>query len=136
MPISKSIRDTKFAATKYQPAAAATNYTDAFDLEAAAPAAEPNLFECELVIPAMANHTDTTKTITHTLQDSANGSSFANVDPLIQAQTPGVASTGSVARTLKFRVPSTTRQHIRIAQAVPSADGDVTGDLTQFNLLF
>ncbi len=136
MPTAKSIRDSKFATTKYLPAAAATNYTDAFDLEAVSPAAEPNLFECELKVPAMANHTDTTKTITQTLQDSANGTDFADVDPLIQAKTPGVASTGSAARTVKFRVPSTTRRHIRIAQAVPAADGDVTGDLTEFNLLF
>ena len=130
------IRDTNFATTKYLPAAAATNYTDGFDLGAVAPAAEPNLFEVELVIPAMANHTDSSKTITHTLQDSADGITYANVDPLIQAQTPGVTSTGSAGRTLLFRVPSTTRRYIRIAQTVPSADGDVTGDLTQFNLLF
>lgn len=70
-------------------------------------------------VPALPNNTDSTKTFTFTIQDAANVSqgiplgsgsppaigTFANTNPLIQGSVAGVASTGSLATTLRLPLP-------------------------------
>ncbi len=133
---SRQIRDAHFDQEQAFPAANADNATAGFELEAEKGAAEPDLFECELRIPALPNNTDDTKTVTLTLEDSEDGESYAPVDPRIQALVPGVASTGSAARTVRFRLPSRTRRFIRIAAAVEADGGDNTAASYGFALIF
>lgn len=129
-------RDANFYATKAFPAAAATNYSDSFDLGAISGGIDSRLFVVEIAIPAMPANVDNTKTATLTLQDSADNSSFANVAPLHQCQIVGVASTGSAAVTYIIRVPPSIRRYVRFAQAVPSGGGDNTGVSVAYSLLF
>jgi hypothetical protein len=130
------LRDANFYATKAFPAAAATNYSDSFDLGAVSGGIDSRLFAVELVIPALAAHTDTTKTILITLQDSADNSSFAAVAPLHQAQIVGVATTGSAAVTYIIRVPPSIRRYIRFDQTNPSGGPAVTASSVAYSLLF
>ena len=129
-------RDANFYVTKAFPAAAATNYSDSFDLGAINGGVDSRLFAVEMAIPAMPANTDNTKTSTLTLQESEDNSSFTSVAPLHQAQIVGVASTGSAAVTYIIRVPPGIKRYIRFAQDVPSGGGDNTGVSVAYSLLF
>ena len=128
------LKDARFNSTKYLPAAAAGNYSDVMDL---GPAPDVRAFALEIAVPALAANTDTTKTVTLTVQESdTETSGFANVAPLIQGQVPGVATSGSAAITFKAHLPPGTKRYIRVAQAVESGGGNNTGDEVAYGLLF
>jgi len=83
-----------------------------------------------IAYPALPNHTDTTKTITITLQDSADGAAtFAETVPTVQVKIAGVASTGSPAGSVDCPLPPGLRGPLRIAAVVPAGDGDNTAAL-------
>lgn len=83
-----------------------------------------------VVIPALPNHTDTTKTITVTLQDSADGgNTFAQTVPAVQIQLAGVASTGSALTSVDCPLPPGLRGPFRIEAVVPAGDGNNTAAL-------
>lgn len=128
-------RDDTFVNTAYLPAAAASNYSTAMDLENVA-GAPVYKFGMEVVVAAAPNNTDNTKTITLTLYDSANGSSYAEVAPRIQCRIVGVASTGSVATTFRFLPPPGLRRYVKSFQEVAAGGGDNTGVLVTYALTF
>src|SRR5438105_2652903 len=136
MPTIRALKDANFIFTKVLPAAAASNQTPTIDLIAVSGDPDPSLFDIEVVVPALANHTDSTKTITITVQDSADNSTYANVTPLIQCQVPGVASTGSAATTFTFRLPPGIRRYVQLTQSVPTGDGNNTASSVTVSLLF
>lgn len=132
---NRNLRDAKFAVEKAFPAANATAVTDAFDLEMEQGGLLENV-EGEIVLPALANNSDNTKTILVDLYDSADGTNFAVTDPLIRTSIAGVASTGSAAKTVRFRFPPITRRYVRLLITVPTGAGDNTAAKVGFNLLF
>lgn len=134
MAVTRSLKDATLIKTKVMPAAAATNYTDSIDLGTTYPGATVEEHELEMAIGAMANNTDSSKTILFTLQDSADDSTFLDVSPLNQLQVDGVAVTGSVAVTKKIRLPSNVRRYIRVSQVVPSGAGDNTAVTQTYSL--
>lgn len=88
-------------------------------------------------VPALPNNTDNTKSYTFTIQDAANVSqgiplgsgsppalgAFANTNPLIQGSVVGVASTGSLATTLRLPLPPGGPPTIANASAVKGLRG-------------
>ncbi len=130
----RSIKDASKQVTKFFPAAGANNQTATIDLGPGAYKTEE--IEIEIAVPALANHTDSTKIILIDLQESADDSSYANTSPFIELKVPGVASTGSLAVTKRFRLPADTLRYIQFKQTVPSADGDNTAGLVTYSLLF
>jgi len=88
----------------------------------------------ELVIPAVAGITDD-KVLTFTLEDSADNSTYAAIDPATTTTVTGTGGGGSPAKTVRFRFPPNTRQYVRIAQTADATAGTFTGDLT-FRILF
>lgn len=87
-----------------------------------------------VTIPALPNHTDSTKTILLDMQQQpAAGGAFANTAPLIEVQVPGVASTGSAAATVDCPMPPLLTGPIRFNMTVPAGDGNNTGGLIQFD---
>lgn len=125
------LKDAELQARKYLPAAGATNYSDAFDL---GPDADSRVMAIQVQVPALANHVDTSKTITLTLQESADNVTFTDVAPLHQCQVAGVVSTGSAAAEFWLHAPPGVKRYIRFAQAVPSGDGDNTGGEVAYDL--
>jgi len=136
MPTQKNLKDANLHYEKYLPAAAATNQSPTIDLGQVAGGAVPNDFEILITVPALANNTDSAKTTTLVLQDSADDSSYADTDPVITINIPGVTSTGSAARTVRVRVPSTVARYLQFTQTVPSGGGDNTLGLIQYDLVF
>lgn len=75
------------------------------------------------------------KVVTYALQDSADGSSWAAVDPAISTTQTGSGGAGIAAKEVRFRLPANTRRYVRIAQTMTSSAGTVTGNMVA-KLLF
>ena len=87
----------------------------------------------ELAAPTAAGITSG-KVVTYALQDSADGSSWAAVDPGIST-TQTADGSGIAAKTVRFRLPANTRRYVRIAQTMTASAGTVTGNMVA-KLLF
>jgi hypothetical protein len=85
----------------------------------------------EIVSPASAATTG--KICTYTLQDSANNSAWAAIDPATTT-TITAADSALAAKTVRFRFPPNTRRYVRVAQTGDTL-GSVSGSFT-FKLLF
>lgn len=119
---ARNLRDAAFEVSKALPAAAANNATDGLDL-GQTKVQSLEAIEFELVIPATPALVDT-KIITFTVEDSADNTTFAPVDPLISTTVVGVATAqGGAAKTVLFRVPSQTRRYVRVKAAVETGGG-------------
>ncbi len=120
-----SLRNTKSAEgtkTKALPAAAASNNSDAIFLGTGI---EIERFEVRVSLPALASLVDA-KTVTCTLQDSADGSSFAAIPELATLVVTGAGGVGAAAAVREVRLPSSFRGYIRVNTAVLTAGGDNT----------
>jgi hypothetical protein len=106
--------------------------TASFDLEQAV-GGDIERVVFELAAPTAAGITST-KVVTYTLQDSADNSTFAAVDPAIST-TQTADGSGIAAKTVRFRVPANTRRYVRIAQTMTATAGTVTGSMVA-KLLF
>lgn len=97
--------------------------TAAFDLEQIV-GGDINDVVLELAAPAL-NTTQLTdaKVLTYTLQDSADGSSWAAVDPGISTTQTGAGGAGAAAKTVRLRFPANTRRYVRIAQTATATPG-------------
>jgi hypothetical protein len=127
--------DANFRTTKALPAAAATNFTDAFDLgqTTLAPLHERLLAKFSVpATPSLANAT----TVTFTFQDSADGTTFAAIPELETLVVTGGGGVGAAAATRTVSLPPTTRRYVRVSQAVLTGAGDNTAISTTFELLF
>jgi len=88
----------------------------------------------ELSAPAASGITDA-KVVTYTLQDSADGSTFAAVDPATSTTQTASGGAGIAAKTVRFRFPANTRRYVRIAQTMTATAGTVSGSMVA-KLLF
>lgn len=134
-------KDGQYTVTKALPAAGANNNTDSIDLETAV--GTPENVEVEVSIPAMAAHNSASYNVTILLQDCATtDGSFLDLDtgtgtlPDIQIVTPGVASTGSAARVVRFRLPRGTKRYLQFYQAVDSSGPTLTASSITYTLRF
>lgn len=107
--------------------------TASFDLEQAV-GGDIQSVVLELAAPTAAGISDT-KVVTYALQDSADGSSWAAVDPAISTTQTASGGAGIVAKTIRLRFPANTRRYVRIAQTMTATAGTVTGSMVA-KLLF
>lgn len=126
------MKDAALHLEVYAPAAGNNASIAPMDLGVDQPGFSDNwrLGRLRVAYPAMPNHTDPTKSITVTLQDSGdNGATFANTSPLIQVSIPGVAATGSAAGYVDCPLPPGLRGPLGLSVAAPAGDGDNTAAL-------
>jgi hypothetical protein len=128
---NRNIQDKNYTSTVAIAQAGAN--TAAFDLEQAV-GGDIERVVFSLSAPTAAGISDT-KVVTYALQDSADGSSWAAVDPAISTTQTGASSAGIVAKEVRFRVPANTRRYVRIAQTMTATAGTVTGSMVA-KLLF
>lgn len=139
----RQVKDATYVKTKALPAAGATNNTATFDLQAHA-GFLPESVAVEISVPAMASHSDTTKDVTVKVQHSTDDSSYTDLDdgttgllPDITFTIPGVASTGTAARIVRFRLPCAgLNRYVQFNQAVTSGGPTLTGSSLTYSLLF
>lgn len=90
----------------------------------------------ELAAPALTTaQLADTKVVTYAFQDSADGSSWAAVDPAISTTQTGAGAAGAAAKTIRFRLPAGTRRYVRIAQTASATPGTLTAAMVA-KLLF
>jgi hypothetical protein len=128
----RNVKDAALIVTKALPAATATNVSDSINLGSTG--YKPENIEVEIEVPAMPLHVTANNT-TLTLHDSADNSSFAEVDPLTQTKILGVVSVGSSAKTVRFRLPPNVRQYIAFSQTAGATD-TLTSYTMTYRLLF
>jgi hypothetical protein len=88
----------------------------------------------ELAAPVAAGISDT-KVITYTLKDSADGTTFAVLDPSVATTQTASGGTGVAAKTVRFRLPPITKRYVRIEQTMTATAGTVSGSMVA-KLLF
>jgi len=128
---NRNLQDKNYTSTVAIAQAGAN--TAAFDLEQVV-GGDIEKVVFSLSAPTAAGISDT-KVVTYALQDSADGSSWAAVDPAISTTQTGASSSGIVAKEVRFRVPANTRRYVRIAQTMTASAGTVTGNMVA-KLLF
>lgn len=129
------MKDKLLLTTKALPAAAANNSHDGIDIGArTTPGGSfPGEVEVEISWPALPSLADA-KTVTFTVQDSANNSSFASLG--LTHVITGAGGAGVAAGTKRFRLPRSVRQYVNVNQAVLTAGGDNTALSTTVSLVF
>lgn len=137
----RNIKDGNFTVTKALPAAGATNQTDSIDLGTAV--GSPENVEVEISIPAMAANDNASYSADIKLQHcTTTDGSFVDLDsgtgtlPDIIVVTPGVGTTGSAARVVRFRLPRGVNQFLQFNQAVTSGGPTLTGTTITYTLRF
>ena len=90
----------------------------------------------EVAVPAVAGNTDSAESIDFAIQDSADNSSFAALDPAIAWSVAGVASTGSDATTKRFRLSPGARRYIKLVQTETGGGFTDADEVVNFRLLF
>lgn len=128
-------RDADLKVTKALPAAAASNNTDTIDLKAVTPGVVGERIEVELALPALPNLVDA-KTVTVTLKDSADDSTYAAIAELATFVVTGAGGVGSAAATRTVRLPSSTRRYIRAYVDVLTAGGSNVASSLTMSVLF
>lgn len=127
------LKDANLIKTVALPAAAASAHTEVIDLMQG-PYQEPR-FEVELSFPALPSLADG-KTASATLEDSADGMTFAAIAALEPLVVTGAGGDGSALAVRKVRIPSDTRRYLRAALAVDADGGDNTAEKFSLALVF
>jgi hypothetical protein len=127
-----SRKDVNFMVTRALPAQNTAENSSSLDLEIAAPQFAGEYSEVEVVIPETT--TATGQTITVTLQDSADNSSFAQIPECETLVLTGVSN--ATARTnRKWRLPRGVKRYVNIRIAMSATTGNQTAITASLSLL-
>jgi hypothetical protein len=130
------MKDASKKVTKALPNAAASNQTDTIDLGTERPFDnKQRLAHVEISVPALTDHTDSSKTNLFVLQESSDDSSYADTNPMIECKLVGVTTSGSAATTFKVPLPPGVKRYIQFTQTVPSGSGTGTNATVTYALV-
>ena len=127
-------RDVVLTTTKACPAAGANHNTATLDLKSTTAGAFADSVEVEIAIPALPSLA-TGKTLTVKLQDSANDSTYTDIPELAAVVVTGASGSGSAAKTVAVRLPSSAKRYLQANLAVAAEGGDNTGKSVTVSLL-
>ncbi len=114
--------------------AAAANYSNSIDLGQTTLGPAADHIEVEISIPATPALVDD-KTITLTLKDSADDSTFAAIPSIATLVQTGAGGAGASAASRRFKLPPSCRRYIRLDAAVLTGGGDNTAVSTTLKVL-
>lgn len=129
----KTLRDLLLDVSRALPAQNTNANSTAIDLKQVLPDSLPEHFEFQISIPATTCATN--QTITCTIQDSADNSTFATVEQLEPLLLTG-ASNATAATTRNFRLPSDVNRYVRVNIAMSATTGDLTAITAGIRLVF
>ena len=124
---SRNIIDQAYVQTLDITSSTTTAYTPSQDLEQVIGGNIENVVG-QIYVPAIASLSDT-KTITITLQDSADNSTFADVDPTTSTVVTGAGGAGAAVKDSRFRFPPILRRYYRHKVVVAATSG-ISGTVT------
>lgn len=131
----RTVKDTALIVSKALPAAGASNASDAIDLGSEQPGRIVDQFDVLIEVPATPSLGDT-KTVTLTLQDSADGVTFADIPQITGIVATGAGGVGAAAVEQRRTLPASVRRYLRLSQAVAAAGGDNTAVSATLSLVF
>lgn len=131
--MAKYLRDLLLDVSRALPAQNTNANSTAIDLKQVLPDTLPEHFEFQISVPATT--TATGQTITITIQDSADNSTFATVEQLEPLLLTG-ASNATALTTRNFRLPSDVNRHVRVNIAMSATTGDQTAITVGIRLVF
>lgn len=117
-------QDALLTISRALPAQNTNANTSAIDLGSVLP--DTALEACELVINVPATTCATGQTITFTIQDSADNSSFATLARTATLVLTGASNATAATGDLRWRLPSITRRYLRVNIAMSATTGDLT----------
>jgi hypothetical protein len=129
----RSLKDALLTRTLALPAAGASASTAPIDLTSASQTESP--FEVEVQVEALPNLA-AGKSVTVTLEDSANGSAFAAIAELAPLEITGGVGGGAAAASLRVRLPAAARRHLRATADVEANGGNNTAASLSLALVF
>src|SRR5438034_3398611 len=104
--VSRLLRDAALSLTKALPGTSSNNTSDPIDIGSGP--WNPEEITLEIVIPAIAAHVTSGNVPTITLYHSDTSTVTAATDPVISTSWIGVVSTGSLGKTIRFKLPPGT----------------------------
>jgi hypothetical protein len=131
----RAFKDLQLIKTSALPAAAANNSTAAIDLQQAAAGVNLDKVDVEVAVPAVPALANT-KTLTLTIQDSANGTDFDAIPGLATLVLTGAGGVGAAAATRTVKLPTSARRYIRANAAVEADGGSNIAVSYSISLLF
>lgn len=131
--MARLLRDALLSAETALPAAGASNYSSAINIGQKTADTITEQVDLRLTVPSTPSLVST-KTATFTFQDSADNISFAAIPELSALVVTG-GSEGGAATARTVKLPASTRQYIRVSQAVEAAGGSSVAVKTTLELL-
>lgn len=132
--LTRRLQDASLVKTKALPAAGASNASASIDLGQTTLGPAADHIEVEISIPATPDLVDD-KTITLTLKDSADDSSFTAIASIATLVQTGAGGAGAAAASRRFKLPPSTRRYLRLDAAVLASGGDNTAVSTTLKVL-
>jgi hypothetical protein len=132
--MARNIKDADLIKTVALAAAGASSSTGSIDLNVSSGSALTENIELVLDIPVLSALVDA-ETVTVTIEDSADNSSFAAVAGLGTKVATGTETPGTAAAIQqRYRFPDNVRRYVRATAAVSASAGDNTGDSITISL--
>ncbi len=117
------MRDAALVITKALPATSSNNTTDPIDIGGLAGGTwNPEEITIEISIPAIAAHITSGNVPTITLYHSDTTTVTTATDPAVSTSWIGVVSTGSLGKTISFKLPPGTKRYIAFYQTAGGTD--------------
>ncbi len=131
---SRLLRDAALSLTKALPGTSASNTSDTIDLGSGP--FLPEEVTVEISIPAIAAHVTAANHLNITLWHADTTTVAVPVEPVatVSVDRVGVASTGSLGSTWRFKLPIGTKRYIGFRQVCGGTD-DLSGSSITYTLL-
>lgn len=129
------MKDVLSKVTTALPAAAANSNTSSIDLGPNGGNNVDSNLRLLLELPALASLVDA-KTVTLSVYDSADNSSFAAVEGYGNLVVTGAGGAGAAAKTWRLKLHDHVRQYIRINIAVLTGGGDNTASSLTTSIIY
>lgn len=134
MSFNRALKDGLLTATNALPAQNTNNDGSSLDLAQVELGPTGDHLELEISVPATPDLANG-QTLTFTIQDSADDSTFATLAGLSTLVMTGADSAGAAAATRVVRLPRTTRRYVRVNAAASGTAGDNTGVSSTISIL-
>lgn len=123
--MNKLRKDALLTVTRSMPAAAAANNSTGIDLGYVSPSDAGVVGDLVITVPALPSLANAT-TITITVQDSADNSSFTALAGISTFVFTGAGGVGAAANSRRIRLPSNVRRYVGVNVATLTGGGDNT----------
>ena len=137
----RSVIDANYKVTTALPASASATVNgtslDLGDAISGVPYVTTETVNLQVLAPALSTTiAPDTRTMTYTVQDSADNSSFAAIGTLAAQVQTGAGGVGAAATTYTFKLPPNTRRYIRLSIASGASTTDASALSATTQLVF